>query len=107
MNIGRVNRYFLSKLFEINYRMSIHEGDANHRLASEAENIVVFPSEDVPNEHRLAFEELKKLLNATLSDLPFPFSPSKIRNIRNVTAAKYIKLLIAIEQSLRNEEEST
>lgn len=105
--MGNVNRYFLSKLCEINYRMSVHEGDANHRLASEAENIVVFPSADVPSEHRYAFQEMKKVLNATLSDVRFPFTPAKIRGIRNVTAARYIALLITIEQNLRNEAEST
>ena len=102
-----VNRYFLSKLCEINYRMSVHEGDANHRLASEAENIVLFPSADVPSQHRRAFETMKRSINETLKDVRFPFSPSKILHIRSVTAAKYIGLLISIEQSLRNEAEST
>lgn len=31
-----MKNYFYSKLFEINYRMAIHAGNANQRLASEA-----------------------------------------------------------------------
>lgn len=105
--MGKVNHYFLSKLSEINYRMAVHEGDANHRLASEAENIVLFPSDDVPDDYRYAYEEMKTVLKATLKDMRFPFVPSKIRGVRNVTVVKYLALLMSIEQSLRNEAEST
>ena len=46
--------YFLSKLSIINYRMSIHGGDANRRLASQVVEIYykLLSAEEVPNEYR-------------------------------------------------------
>ena len=35
-----MKNYFYSKLFDINYRIAIHEGNANQRLASEAPKIL-------------------------------------------------------------------
>ena len=99
-----MNHYFLEKLSGINYRMSVNEGNANQRLASEAENIVVFPAVDVPIEYRDEFVKLKKILNASLDNVKFPLTISRIRGIYNVTAAKYIKLLIDIEYRLSNED---
>ena len=104
--MAQINRYFLSKLCEINYRMSVHEGDANRRLASEAENIVLFPAADVPMRFRKSFEEMKKTLNDALADVRFPFTLSKIQSIRNSTAAKYLKLLIDIQDSLSGDLDS-
>ena len=61
--------YFLSKLSIINYRISIHEGDANRRLTSQAVEIYhkLFLSE-VPDEYKRDFDKLLKLIKKTLND---------------------------------------
>lgn len=97
--------YFLEKLFSINYRMATHEGDANRRLASQAVKILLLPSSKVPHSYKKEFSKLRKLVKDTIRDLSSPgLTPTRIRGIRNRTAAKYIKLLIDIEESLRDEQ---
>jgi hypothetical protein len=96
-----MSNYLNAKLSEINYRMAIHEGDANRRLASQAKKIyLLFPSE-IPLEFKKDFEKLRKVIGLTISSLPSPgLTPAKIRNIKNSTAAKYLKLLLTIEHKL-------
>jgi len=48
-----MRNYFIGKLFDINYRMAIHEGNANRRLASEAIKILLLPSNEVPDLYRM------------------------------------------------------
>lgn len=96
--------YFLGKLFDINYRMAIYEGNANRRLASEAVKILILPSNEVPCSYSKEFSKLRKLVENTIRDLPSPgLTPTRLRGIGNRTAAKYIKLLFDIEDSLRDE----
>jgi len=84
--------------------MATHEGDANRRLASEAVKILILPSNEVPCSYRKEFSKLRKLVEDTIRDLSSPgLTPTRLRGIGNRTAAKYIKLLIDIEESLRNE----
>jgi hypothetical protein len=52
--------YFAGELFDINYRMAIHEGDANRRLASEAIRILLLPTDEVPSKYRKQFKKLRK-----------------------------------------------
>lgn len=83
--------------------MATHEGDANRRLASEAVKIILLPSDEVPCSYRKEFLKLRKLAEDTVRDLSSPgLTPIRIKGIRNRTAVKYIKLLINIEESLRD-----
>jgi hypothetical protein len=55
----RVNNYFIAKLSALNYRMAIHEGNANRRLASEAVNIYLLSPTEVPPQHQKSFNKLR------------------------------------------------
>lgn len=100
---------FYSKLFDINYRIAIHPGNAKERLAREARPILgkLSMCEDiVPDEYQKEFKELEKLLEDTLSTLPADgLTPTRLRKIKkdrissihNATASKYIKLLLDIQ----------
>jgi hypothetical protein len=102
--MGKMKSYFTGKLFDINYRLATHEGDANRRLASESVRILLLPTNEVPERHRSEFNKLRRLIENTLKHLPSGgLTPSSIRSIRNSTAAKFIKLLIQIESELHEE----
>lgn len=90
---GKMKAYLIEKLFDINYRMAIHEGNANQRLASEAEKILLLPPSEVPERYKNEFDKLSQLVE----------EPIKLGNIRNSTASKYIKLLIDILDDVCNE----
>ena len=93
--------YLLAKLSEINFRMAIHEGNANQRLASEAPKILHLPVSKVPEPYKKGFDKLIDLVKNTIHSLSSPeLIPIKIRGIQNRTAVKYIKLLIDIEKRL-------
>ncbi len=99
--------YFLEKLSDINYRISINEGNASRRLASEAIKIhvqlPVLPNE-VPNLYRKEFSKLRKIVGDTIQNLSSPgLTPTRIRGMHNKDAVKYIKLLINIEDRLSND----
>ncbi len=96
-----MNNYFLSKISNINYKMAIHEGDANRRLASQSVEILykLFPNE-VPSKYKEGFNELINYIEKTLKSIKQPgIHPIRIIGIKNVTASKYIKMLIDIENS--------
>jgi hypothetical protein len=98
-----MKNYFHSKLFEINYRMAIHEGNANQRLASEAPKILfqLAPNKKiVPDQYKNKFTKLIVLVENTLKDSEGRI-PIRIKGIQNRTAVKYIKLLIDIEESIK------
>ena len=95
--------YFLGKLSVINYKMAIHEGDANRRLASQATKILLLPSSEVPDKFKDGFENLIKLIEETLSSMPAPgLTPVRLSRIQNKTAAKYLKLLFEIEDDMKD-----
>ena len=99
-----MKQYFLEKLFDVNYKMSIHEGNASRRLASQAIKIYLLSPSEVPPLYRKEFLKLKDIIENTIRNLPAPgLTPTKLRGIGNITAAKYIKLLIDIEYNLRDE----
>ncbi|MGB8952563.1 MAG: hypothetical protein WCC06_07840 [Candidatus Aminicenantales bacterium] len=99
--MGKMKTYFAGKLFDINYRMAIHEGDANRRLASEAIKILLLPLDEVPSRYRKQFDKLRRLIEETIKDLPAPgLTPTRLRGIYNSTAAKYIKLLLDIQHAM-------
>lgn len=83
--------------------MSIHEGNANRRLASEASNISFISKEVIPEMYKANYLKLLNLLENTFSEIKFPLIPIRIKGIQNRTAAKYLKLLIDIEWKLREE----
>ena len=86
------------KLPIINYRIATHEGAASHRLASQVHAILLLTVEVVPDENKKQFIKLKRLIEDELSSLPNSLMvPVGLRNIRNSTAVKYIKLLLEIE----------
>ena len=99
-----MKRYFTNKLSEINYRISVHEGTANQRLASEAIKILLLPSNEVPEDYKSEFNKLRKLIEDKIKNLSAPgLTPIKLGNIHNSTAVKYIKLLIDIQTYMDNE----
>ena len=59
------------------------------------------------NEYRKDFEKLMALIKETLNSDPRNqgLQPVRIGRIRNSTAAKYIKLLIDIENKMRENED--
>lgn len=98
-----MNDYFFKKLSIINYKMAIHEGNANRRLASQSVEILhkLFLSE-VPGKFKKEFNELINLIDKTLSKIQQPgVYPVKIDGIKNKKAANYIKMLIEIEDFLK------
>jgi tRNA U34 5-carboxymethylaminomethyl modifying enzyme MnmG/GidA len=90
-------KYFMEKLSGINYRISIHEENANRRLASEAINIALLPKNDVPKKFKAKFAELIELIENTYKKMIPGLNPTKLGNIQNRTAARYIKLLIDMQ----------
>ena len=96
--------YFISKLSEINYRMAIHEGNANRRLASEAIKILLLSPSEVPEFYKNKFNKLRNLIEETIKNLSAPgLTPIRLGKIHNSTAIKYIKLLIEIQTYIDNE----
>lgn len=98
-----MKNYFYSKLFEINYRIATHEGNANQRLASEAIKILVHLAPNhkfIPEQYKDKFDKLLTLVQSTVANTEGRI-PSRIKGIQNRTAVKYIKLLIDIEESIR------
>ncbi|PIS42396.1 MAG: hypothetical protein COT24_03790 [Candidatus Kerfeldbacteria bacterium CG08_land_8_20_14_0_20_40_16] len=99
--------YFYGKLFDINYRISVHEGNANQRLASEAAKILyqLGPSQEVvPRRYREEFSKLVRLIEATIKSLPQPgLTPTRLKGIKNKTAVKYIKMLIDIQNNFQTD----
>lgn len=93
-----ISSYLEGKLFDINYRMATHEGNANRRLASEAAKIRLLAETEVPKHYRKEFRKLLRLIENTFRQLPASgLTPTSIRNIYNVTAAKYIKMLLDMQ----------
>ena len=84
--------------------MAIHEGDANRRLASEAQKLLLLPPNEVPEHYKSEFDKLRQLIEETIRNLSAPgLIPIKLGKIRNSTASKYIKLLIDIQDYLCRE----
>lgn len=99
-----MKQYFLEKLFDINYQMAIHERNASRRLASKAVKILLLSPDEVPCIYRKEFSKLQNIIKYTLQNLSAPgLTPTRLQGVGNITAAKYIKLLLDIEYSLRNE----
>ena len=97
-----MKNYFLSKLFNINYKIAIHEGNANCRLASKAPEILFQLTTGrnfVPKKYTKNFNKLIDLIDQILQHSGGRL-PVRIDGIQNKTASKYIKLLIDIEKSL-------
>lgn len=101
-----MENYFLGKLSIINYKMAIHEGDANRRLASQSVEILhkLFPCA-APDKYRKNFSELISRIEKTLENIhKSGLHPARIDGIRNSTAVKYIKLLIEMEHYLKEDQ---
>lgn len=96
--------YFFSKLFNINYLISIHEGNANRRLASMTPQILfqLAPYRKmIPNQYKEIFNKLLDLTDITLKESDGRL-PVRMKGIQNRTAAMYIKALIDAERSLED-----
>jgi len=88
--------YYLGKLAAANYQIAIHPGAANERLTSQVDRILILSSEIIPEEYRRDFSVLIKRINESYGSRP----PHKIYGMRNKTAARYIKLLLDIQEGL-------
>ena len=100
-----IKTYFISKLFAINYRIATHEGNANRRLASQAPQILFQLTtfrRAVPDRYKKQFAKFIVLIDNTVADTD-GFIPIRIKSIQNKTAAKYIKLLIDMQEHFRND----
>ena len=103
--INGMIHYFNGKLGIINYNMAIHEGNANRRLASQAENIYRLPQSAVPENYKKEYSKLHTLIESTLDKINVPgLIPVRLNKIKNSTASKYIKLLWEIEDELKHIE---
>jgi|SaaInlStandDraft_4_1057021.scaffolds.fasta_scaffold220103_1 hypothetical protein len=95
----------LGKISLINYRIATHKGDAIRRLGNQVHILTIIPADLIPKEYRKENQALKKLVDIEMGGLGNNFiSTSKVGNIHNSTAIKYIKLLISIEDKLSNEK---
>ncbi|NUM79820.1 hypothetical protein HUU42_03360 [bacterium] len=100
--MGQMKAYLIEKLSGINYRMTVHEGDAKRRLAVEAANIFLLPKHEIPVEYEKQFQGLLDLIEASM---PFNgLTPTNLKGLRNPPAVKYIKLLLDIQSELKNNE---
>ncbi len=101
-----MKNYFFSKLSGINYRIATHEGNANRRLASAAPEILFQLHEPyVPEKYKKDFKKLVSIIEKTAKSLPEGvMTPIRIEGIRNRTAAKYIQLLLDIQNHLDVEQ---
>jgi len=99
-----MKQYFLEKLFDINYQMAIHEGNASRRLASKATKILLLSPDEVSSLYREEFLKLHDIIKHTFKDLSAPgLTPIRLQGVGDRTAVKYIKMLLDIEYSLRDE----
>lgn len=100
-----MQNYFIGKLSDINYSMAIHEGTANRRLASKALKIRLLSPTEVPDLYKKEFGKLIKLIDNTIKGLSSPgLTPTRLGNMRNSTASKYIKLLIDILEESKEQQ---
>ena len=81
--------------------MAIHVGDANTRLASQSTKLLILSPMEVPEIFATQFDELISLIEKTVSRLPAGITPKKLGTIQSRTAVKYIKLLMEIEDFLK------
>ena len=97
--------YFKGKLFDINYAIAIHEGTAKRRLASVATKISFQLSEaEVPQHFQKEFCGLRSLIRNSQKNSLTRRSLKTFSSIHNVTAAKYIKMLLDMQYFLQEEE---
>ena len=83
--------------------MSLHEGDASRRLASQANDILAqLHLTNVPKPFRGDFKKFISLIDETVYDAEGRI-PLRIKGIYNITAVKYIKLLVEIQEYLKRE----
>lgn len=95
--------YYHGKLAQINYKIAIHPENANIRLASQANSILVIVSEIIPKQYSKQFLELINLIeisNKKAARLGKGLHPYKLDGIYNKKAANYIKMLLDIEYAL-------
>ncbi|MEW7281316.1 hypothetical protein ABW636_22225 [Aquimarina sp. 2201CG1-2-11] len=92
--------FLLNKISRINYKIAVHEGCANERLASQTGLIFTIPTAIIPDPYKIKFNELVRLLENTVKDFPGLMIPVRVKGIYNKTAVKYIILLMEIEEHL-------
>ena len=60
IHVTAMKRYFLAKLSDLNFRMAIHEGDANRRLVSEIDKLLLLRGAPIPERHKPLFNKLSE-----------------------------------------------
>jgi hypothetical protein len=103
-NIVNTSSYFIGKLFDINYSIAIHEGNAKQRLYSVVPRIKYQLMEtEVPKRFEKEFHSLMVLINNSSKKDPVERRQLRtLRSIQNVTAAKFIKMLLDMQYYLEN-----
>jgi len=104
--------YTSSKLYDITYRLTTHEGDARARLASVLDKLYVVQAtmgDNIPQNIKADFEwamkhvergRTKYLRNSGLKEVTLP-------NIKNVTAVKIIKKILKVQDDIESLLESS
>jgi len=95
------------KLSEINYRITVHEGNPIEQLESQSRKILfhILPSA-CPERYKDQLIELRNFISDHLKNKePLENVPVKLRNITEEQAENYIKLLKAIENHIDYELE--
>lgn len=88
--------YLKEKLNDIVYTLTVHEGNATMRLAYVYKKLLVLPKTNIPQAYKGQYNEMMgKLAIGCRTSAP-GLTPSKVRNIQNRTASKYIALLVKI-----------
>jgi len=95
------HRYLTEKWSEMLRRMHSHPGNANARLAAQWAEIILLSTHmkelQMDKAHQREWVKLLALVQTNAKNNVGIDAPKKIGNIRNLTAVKYIKLLMMIE----------
>lgn len=76
--------YYLSKLSDINYRISTHPGNASQRLASEASKLLLISNDFINEDYKKDYRLLISLIEETLRKLSVSGAvPLKLVNTYN------------------------
>ena len=97
-------QYFLSKLSHLNYSVATHPGDAKSRLGSQATYLFLISIDVIPEHFKKDFNVLIKLIKDE-NQINSVGMGIRFLGKKNTSIVKFIKLLIDIENEIRDELE--